>query len=121
MANVTTDILAIFANKFAQKVTDIFAKKTDIPDSLPADGGNAETVNGHTVNTDVPEDAKFTDTTYTLMSGASANAAGKSGLVPAPTKGTADRYLCADGTFKKPEEATTEDIDNIIAGIFKEE
>ena len=33
-----------------------------IPSSLPANGGNAATVNGHTVNSDVPEDAKFTDT-----------------------------------------------------------
>ena len=33
-----------------------------IPSSLPANGGNASTVNGHTVNTDVPANAKFTDT-----------------------------------------------------------
>lgn len=37
-----------------------------IPSSLPANGGNASTVNGHTVNADVPENAKFTDTTYTV-------------------------------------------------------
>lgn len=35
-----------------------------IPASLPADGGNSDTVNGHTVNSDVPSDAKFTDTVY---------------------------------------------------------
>lgn len=35
---------------------------TDFPNSLPANGGNASTVNGHTVNSDVPADAKFTDT-----------------------------------------------------------
>ncbi len=121
MANVTTDILKIFANKFAQKVTDIFVKKEDIPKSLPADGGNAATVNEHTVNADVPEDAKFTDTTYEVMSGASTDAAGKAGLVPTPAAGEADRFLCSDGTFKKPEEATTEDIDKIIAEIFPEE
>lgn len=33
-----------------------------IPSSLPANGGNASTVNGHTVNADVPAGAKFTDT-----------------------------------------------------------
>ena len=33
-----------------------------IPSSLPANGGNASTVNGHTVNTDVPSGAVFTDT-----------------------------------------------------------
>ena len=34
------------------------------PASLPADGGNADTVNGHTVESDVPQNAKFTDTVY---------------------------------------------------------
>lgn len=42
-----------------------FALKTDIPTTLPADGGNADTVGGHTVATDVPANAKFTDTIYT--------------------------------------------------------
>ena len=37
---------------------------TDMPTSLPANGGNAATVNNHTVNKDVPSDALFTDTTY---------------------------------------------------------
>ena len=41
-----------------------YAKKTDIPTSLPANGGNSDTVNGHTVNSDVPANAKFTDTVY---------------------------------------------------------
>lgn len=44
------------------------ANKTDIPsipDSLPADGGNADTVNGFTVESNVPANAKFTDTIYT--------------------------------------------------------
>lgn len=41
------------------------AELSDIPTSLPADGGNAATVNGHTVNSDVPANAKYTDTVYT--------------------------------------------------------
>ena len=41
-----------------------YAKKTDIPKSLPANGGNADTVNNHTVETNVPVDAVFTDTIY---------------------------------------------------------
>ena len=43
--------------------------KTDIldfPESLPANGGNADTVNGHAVEKDVPADAVFTDTIYNL-------------------------------------------------------
>ena len=39
-----------------------YAKKTDIPTTLPANGGNADTVNNHTVKSDVPENAVFTDT-----------------------------------------------------------
>ena len=34
------------------------------PAALPANGGNASTVNGHTVETNVPANAVFTDTTY---------------------------------------------------------
>ena len=41
-----------------------YAKKTDIPTTLPANGGNSDTVNNHTVETDVPTDAVFTDTVY---------------------------------------------------------
>ena len=47
------------------KLNGSFAKKTDIPTTLPADGGNADTVGGHTVAIDVPANAKFTDTIYT--------------------------------------------------------
>lgn len=37
----------------------------NLPTSLPANGGNASTVNGYTVNSNVPSGAKFTDTVYT--------------------------------------------------------
>ena len=37
---------------------------SEIPTTLPANGGNADTVNNHTVKSDVPENAVFTDTTY---------------------------------------------------------
>lgn len=36
----------------------------DFPTSIPANGGDAATVNGHTVETNVPEGAVFTDTVY---------------------------------------------------------
>lgn len=38
------------------------------PTSLPANGGNASTVGGFTVGTNVPANAVFTDTKYTLSS-----------------------------------------------------
>lgn len=40
------------------------ANKTEIPTKLPANGGNADTVEEHTVKSDVPENAIFTDTVY---------------------------------------------------------
>ena len=41
-----------------------YAKTTEIPTTLPANGGNSDTVNNHTVKSDVPENAVFTDTVY---------------------------------------------------------
>lgn len=35
-----------------------------LTNARPANGGNADTVNNHSVNADVPADAKFTDTVY---------------------------------------------------------
>ena len=78
--------------------SDAFIKNK--PTSLPANGGNAATVNNHSVNADVPANAKFTDTTYAVFKGATASAAGGQGLVPAPAAGGQDKYLAGDGTFK---------------------
>ena len=54
------------ADKLSEIDTEIGnkANKTEIPTELPANGGNSATVNGHTVKSDVPSDAKFTDTVY---------------------------------------------------------
>lgn len=41
---------------------------TNKPTSMPANGGNADTVNGHTVASNVPANAQFTDTKYNLAS-----------------------------------------------------
>lgn len=66
--------LSYALSKLYTKVKSNFAAKnhshtksqiTDFPSSLPANGGDADTVNGHTVNDDVPSNAKFTDTVYT--------------------------------------------------------
>lgn len=59
------DGLLYWKQKIQAWVTAKFALKTDIPTTLPADGGDADTVSGHTVSTDVPANAKFTDTVYT--------------------------------------------------------
>lgn len=42
---------------------------------------------------------KYTDTTYNPMTGATANAAGKAGLVPAPAAGDQNKVLKGDGSW----------------------
>lgn len=120
MGVIHTSHLARFAKGFEEKITGLFAKKTEIPSSLPANGGDAATVGGHTVAENVPAGAKFTDTntTYSTMKGASASAAGAQGLVPAPGKGKQNSFLRGDGTWAEMTEATDADIDQIIAGTF---
>ena len=51
-------------SNFVTTVEEDYAKTADIPTTLPANGGNSDTVNNHTVETDVPTDAVFTDTIY---------------------------------------------------------
>ena len=60
-------ILTAVKNEIPTTVAELtdsssYAKTADIPTELPANGGNADTVNNHTVNSDVPENAVFTDT-----------------------------------------------------------
>lgn len=47
------------------------------------------------------------DTTYGNMSGATASAAGRAGLVPAPATGANNRYLRSDGTWQVPPDNNT--------------
>lgn len=47
-----------------------------------------------------------TNTTYTNMGAASASAAGKAGLVPAPAAGAQAEYLRGDGTWQTPPNTT---------------
>lgn len=75
--------------------------------------------------------AKKTDIP-TNMIGATASAAGKSGLAPAPSAGDNGKYLCGDGTWKEPTasvdtlttmeqvEASTDDSKAVGAGAVKE-
>jgi len=76
------------------------------PTSLPADGGDADTVGGHTVAVDVPENAVFTDTKPVNMKGATADTAGSAGYAPAPAAGDQGKYLRADGTWQTPPNTT---------------
>jgi len=84
--------------------SDAFIKNK--PASLPANGGNADTVGGHTVGVDVPADAKFTDTKPVNMKGATASAAGTAGYAPAPAAGAQAKFLRGDGTWQTPANTT---------------
>ena len=92
----------------------------------------ASDVGGHTIQSDVPANAKFTDTTYedatqsahglmtasdkskldgiATMTGASAKAAGKGGLVPAPAKGAQEKFLRGDGIWAVPTVITSKSV-----------
>lgn len=62
----------LLKDKFAPKShTHTKSQITDFPKSMPANGGNSTTVNGHSVNSDVPAGAKFTDTTYSVATASS--------------------------------------------------
>lgn len=77
MGYVNKTYLSTQFKNFADKIAKVFSKighthtKADItnfPTSMPANGGNADTVGGHTVGINVPSNAKFTDTTYSKLS-----------------------------------------------------
>lgn len=69
-AGITGDAIKFIAGYTTGDGGDVSAKIKDISKdalkgwigSLPANGGNSTTVNGHSVNSDVPAGAKFTDT-----------------------------------------------------------
>lgn len=90
---------------------------TDFPASLPANGGNSATVNNHTVASDVPANAKFTDTQYSPF--AKSGTGAKAGLVPAPstTAGTS-KYLCENGTWAVPPDTKYSAATTISAGLL---
>lgn len=89
------------------------------PTSMPANGGNAATVGGHTVGVDVPANAKFTDTTYSAFKGATSGAAGAAGLVPAPAAGDQNKVLGADGTWKNQTSYTHPAYTPRTSGLYK--
>ena len=68
--------------------------------------GGTITQIAYTIDKSVPADAKFTDTTYSVMKAATASAAGASGLVPAPPVGANVKFLRGDGTWQVAGEVT---------------
>ncbi len=61
---------------------------------------------------------KFTDTTYSAMTGATSSAAGKAGLVPAPAAGKQTSFLRGDGTWVVPTNTTYTAATTTSAGLM---
>lgn len=78
---------------------------TNKPVYIAADG--KATAISYTIGKSVPADAKFTDTTYSVFTGATSSAAGSSGLVKAPAAGDQAKFLKGDGTWGTPSDTDT--------------
>lgn len=109
-----TSSTAYAGNKGAANASEIEKIKngtTTVPKAT-----SAANVNGHTVETNVPAGAKFTDTTYSDMKGATGSAAGTHGLVPAPAAGANTKFLRGDGTWQNtPNTDTHYSAKNVIS------
>ena len=86
MKFVTKSWIQTQFSNFASRISTVFARKTEIP----------------TKTSQLTNDSGFKtkDTTYSTMTGATASAAGKTGLVPAPAKGNQGKFLRGDGTWQ---------------------
>lgn len=62
--NTKDEATVLLASKADVNHTHEIVDIADFPTSLPANGGNADTVNNHTVLSNVPASAQFTDTVY---------------------------------------------------------
>ena len=58
------------------------------------------------------------DTTYNAFKGASGDAAGAAGLVPAPAQGDQSKFLKADGTWATPANTTYDEATTETAGLM---
>lgn len=95
----------LLKDKFAPKShTHTKSQITDFPKSMPANGGNSTTVNGHSVNSDVPAGAKFTDTTYSVATASS------NGLMTAADKAKLDGIASNANNYSHPTSAGNKHI-----------
>ena len=92
------DGIATGANNYTHPANHPASMITGLPNSLPADGGNADTVGGFTVGVNVPADAKFTDTKTTIN--------GKTGAISkadiSSIRCTCTRYSLYSSCWHKP-------------------
>ena len=70
--------------------------------------GGTPTACTYTLAKSVPSDAVFTDTTYSVFTGANGTTAGTAGLVKAPGATDNTKFLKGDGTWATPPSATVD-------------
>ena len=105
LGGVTSNVQTQLNGKAEKSHTHTKSEITDFPTSLPANGGNASTVNGHTVQSNVPQNAKFTDTVYddseikTAISGKQAKVTGGASTITSSNL-TASRALVSNASGK---------------------
>ena len=83
--------------------------------------GGVKAGNNITISGDGTISATDTNTTYEVMEGATSEANGQSGLVPAPTQGQQTRFLRGDGTWQVPTNTTYTNATQSRDGLMSSE
>ena len=83
--------------------------------------GGVKAGNNITISGDGTISATDTNTTYDVMEGATSEANGQSGLVPAPTQGQQTRFLRGDGTWQVPTNTTYTNATQSKDGLMSSE
>ena len=83
--------------------------------------GGVKAGNNITISGDGTISATDTNTTYDVMEGATNEANGQSGLVPAPTQGQQTRFLRGDGTWQVPINTTYSNATQSKDGLMSSE
>ena len=123
VANATNATNATNADKATKDangnvIADTYASKASAITGLSVNGKTITYTKGdNTTGTITTQD---TNTTYSDFTGATSSAAGKSGLVPAPTAGSQAKFLRADKTWATPTDTKyTHPDSDVTAGTYR--